>query len=94
MPENSKLGKMAANEIQHWGATLFDFNHVRCMADFGQLQSTSTGRKLAAWTKANGEDHAKEELELVADEEDPKEIFPCDITKLVEDGEMREWMGV
>ena len=48
LPENSKLGKMAANEIQHWGATLFDFHHVRRRADFGGLQSTSTGSKLAA----------------------------------------------
>ena len=63
------------------------------MRDFGGLQSTSTGSKLAVWMKANGEDYAKVELEL-ADEEDPKEIFPCDIAKLVEDAEMRERMGV
>ena len=48
LPENSKLGKMAANEIQHWGATLFDSYHLRRRADFGGLQSTSTGSKLAA----------------------------------------------
>ena len=44
--------------------------------------------------KANGEDYAKEELELADEEEDPKEIFPCDIAKLVEDAEMRERMGI
>ena len=44
--------------------------------------------------KAIGEDCAKEELELADEEEDPKEIFPCDIAKLVEDAEMRERMGV
>ena len=34
LPEDSKTGKMAANGIQHWGATLFDFYHVRRRADF------------------------------------------------------------
>jgi len=92
--ENSKLGKMVANEIQHWGATLFDFYHVRHTPDSGALQTTSTGSKLAAWMKANGEDYAKEELELAEEEEDPKEIFPSDIAKLVEDAEMREQMGI
>jgi len=85
---------MAANEIQHWGATLFDFYHVRHTPDSGALQTTSTGSKLAAWMKANGEDYAKEELELAEEEEDPKVIFPCDIAKLVEDAEMREQMGI
>ena len=58
------------------------------------MQSTSTGSKLVAWTKANGEDYAKEELELADEEEDPKEIFPCDIAKLVEDAELRDRMGI
>ena len=57
LPESdSKLGKMAANGIKHWGATLFDFYHVRRRANFGGLQSTSTGSKLVAWMKANGDD--------------------------------------
>ena len=85
---------MAANEIQHWGAMLFDFYHVRRRAYFGGLQSTSTGSKLVAWMKANGEDHAKEELERADEEEDPKEMFPCDIAKLVEDAGMRDRMGI
>ena len=85
---------MATNEIQHWGATLFDFYHVRRRADFGGLQSTSTGSKLVAWMKANGEDCTKEELDLAEEEEDPKEIFPCDIAKLVGDAELRERMGI
>ena len=63
------------------------------MHDFGGLQSTSTGSKLAAWMKANEEDYAKEELEVADEEEDLKEIFPCDIAKLVEDAEMTERMG-
>ena len=85
---------MAANGIQNWGATLFDFYHVRRRAHFGGLQSTSTGSKLEAWMKANGEDYAKEELELADGEEDPKEIFTCDIAKLVEDAGMRVRMGI
>ena len=64
------------------------------MADFGGSQSTSTGSKLAARMKANGEDYAKEELELADEEEDPNEIFPCNIAKLVEDAELRERMGI
>ena len=93
-PDNSKLGKMTANEIQHWGATLFDFYHVRRMPHFGGLQTTSTGSKLAAWMKANGEDYAEDELELAEQEEDPREIFPCDIVKLVETTENRERTGI
>jgi hypothetical protein len=93
-PGNSKLGKMAANEIQHWGATLFNFYYVRRMPDFGGLQTTSTGSKLAAWMKANGEDYAKDELEFAEEEEDPEEIFPCDIAKLVDTIEMRERTGI
>ena len=85
---------MAANEIQHWGAMLFDFYHVQRTPNFAGLQSTSTLSKLAAWMKANGEDYAKEELEQADEEDDPEEIFPCDIAKLVEDAEMRERMGV
>ncbi|EDR00143.1 uncharacterized protein LACBIDRAFT_314667 [Laccaria bicolor S238N-H82] len=85
---------MAANEIQHWGATLFDFYYVRRMPDFGGLQTTSTGSKLATWMKANGEDYAKDELELAEEEEDPQEIFPCDIVKLVETTENRERTGI
>ena len=61
---------------------------------FGGLQMTSTGSRLAAWMKANGEDYAKEELELADEEEDPKEIFPFDIAKLVEDAELRDRMGI
>ncbi|EDR01050.1 uncharacterized protein LACBIDRAFT_312612 [Laccaria bicolor S238N-H82] len=86
LSENSMLGKMVANEVQHWGATLFDFYHVRRMHNFGGLQLTSTGSK---WMKASREDYTKEELQLVEEEEDLKESFPCDIAKLVEDVEMR-----
>ncbi|EDR01872.1 uncharacterized protein LACBIDRAFT_332840 [Laccaria bicolor S238N-H82] len=68
LSENSMLGKMVANEVQHWGATLFDFYHVRRMHNF-----------------ASREDYTKEELQLVEEEEDLKESFPCDIAKLVED---------
>ena len=85
---------MAANGIPHWGATLFDFHHVRRRANFGGLQSTSTRSKLVAWMKANGEDYAKEELERADEEEDPKEIFTCDNAKLVEDAGMRDRMGI
>ena len=94
LPENNKLGKLAANGIQHWGATLFDFYHVRRRAHFGGLQSTSIGSKLVAWMEANGEDYAKEELERADEGEDPKEIFPSDIAKLVEDAEMRHRIGI
>ena len=58
------------------------------------MPSTSTGSKLVAWTKANGEDYTKEELEWADKEENPKEIFLCDIAKLVGEAGMRDRMGI
>lgn len=83
-PKNSFLGKMTSNNLQLWGATLNDFYYVQRVPEIKNYLSISTGSKLAAWMKANGELHtAADEIEQA--EESPKEEPPCDIAGLVED---------
>jgi hypothetical protein len=82
-PTNSALGKMAPNNAQLWGATLFDFYTVNRLPETKNLVTLSSGSKLAAWMKANGEDYAKNQLEFAEDEDDPHLILPYEITKLI-----------
>ncbi|KAF8955690.1 hypothetical protein BDZ97DRAFT_259558 [Flammula alnicola] len=89
-PDNSLPGKTAPNKLQLWGATLFDFYHVNRIVTIKNLVTTSTGSKLAAWVKAQGEDGyepAKGMLEWAEDEADPEVVEPCDIAQLIQDGE-------
>lgn len=83
--ENSELGKMAPNRAQIWGATLFNFYSVRRIPDLHNLVTFSSGSKLAAWMKANGEDYAKSELEFAEQEPDPYLVHPYPITELIQD---------
>ena len=89
LAENSALGKMAPNNADLWGATLFDFFYVKPLPESKDL-IFSSGSKLAAWMKANGEDHAKNHLEFVENEEDPYLILPYEITRLIQDTDRRE----
>jgi hypothetical protein len=84
-PENSALGKMAPNNSQLWGATLFDFYSTRRFPDIMNLVTFSSGSKLAAWMKANGEHYAKDQLEFAENEEDPHLVLPYEITGLIQD---------
>ena len=82
---DSALGKMAPNtgDIQLWGATLFDFYYVKPPLESKNFPFSS-GSRLAAWMKANGEDYAKKQLEFAETEEDPYLILPYEITGLIQ----------
>ncbi|KAH7919271.1 hypothetical protein BV22DRAFT_1051156 [Leucogyrophana mollusca] len=78
-------GKQAGGGIDLWGATLYDFYHVRRIPDVPHLITISTGSKLARSMRALGElDAARDEIEWADREEAPKEIHPADIGELVE----------
>ena len=78
-------GKMVHNtNVQLWGATLFDFYSVKPLPESIDL-AFSSGSKLAAWMKDNGEDHAKNQLEFAENEDDPYLIPPYEITGLIQD---------
>jgi hypothetical protein len=83
-PENSALGKMAPNKAQLWGATLFNFYSTRRFPDLMNLMTFSSGSKLAAWMKENGEDYAKDQLEFAENEKDPHIVLPYEITGLIQ----------
>ncbi|TFK35285.1 hypothetical protein BDQ12DRAFT_324001 [Crucibulum laeve] len=87
-PENSQLGKMTSNDIQFWGATLWDFYYTHRFPDITGLVTTTTGSKLAKWMRMNGEtEHAQEELAWADMEEDPREVDVYDIAKLIKEAE-------
>ena len=96
---DSAVGKMAPNNIQIWGATLFDFYYVKPLPESMDFPFWS-GSKLAAWMKANGEDYAKKQLKFAENEEDPYLIHPYEITGLIQDtdrweqstGDKRSWI--
>lgn len=78
-------GKVAGNKQRNWGATLDDFYWVQRTAEAPSV-TTMSGSRLAAWMKQIGEvEHAKEEIALAEKEDQPREIFPCDIGRLLED---------
>lgn len=93
-PENSALGKMAPNKAELWGATIFNFYSTRRFPDITNLVTLSSGSKLAAWMKANGEDYAKDQLEFAENEEDPHIVLPYEITELIRDYEIMNTAGM
>lgn len=87
-------GKRAGNGLALWGATLFDFYRVQRFPSVFGLSTISTGSKLAAWMKENGETTTADyEIAWAEREEEPREIYPCDIGKIIPDGEMRIRIG-
>ena len=84
LAESSAPGKMVHNNAQLWGATLFDFYHVKSLPESVDNILLS-GSKLAAWMKANGENYAKNQLEFAKNEDDPYLILPYEITELIQD---------
>ena len=77
---------MAPNNPQlwgGWGATLFDVYSVKPLPESKDL-TYSSGSKLAAWMKANGEDN---QLEFAENEEDRYLILPYEITGLIQDAD-------
>ncbi|KAG2126547.1 hypothetical protein DEU56DRAFT_742871 [Suillus clintonianus] len=76
-------GKEAGNGIDLWGATLYDFYHVRRLPNVQNFITNSSGSRLAKWMRQNGELIAQDELFWADKEEDPKEIPVADIGELI-----------
>ncbi|KAG1822424.1 uncharacterized protein BJ212DRAFT_1213897, partial [Suillus subaureus] len=76
-------GKEAGNGLDLWGATLYDFYHVRRIPNTPNYITNSTGSRLAKWMRQAGELTAKDELYWADKEEDPKEIPVADIGELI-----------
>ncbi|KIJ59032.1 hypothetical protein HYDPIDRAFT_33544 [Hydnomerulius pinastri MD-312] len=73
--ENAIRGKRAGNGLDLWGATLYDFYHVRRVPDLAGFITISTGSKLAAEMKDFSElDAAKDEFAWAEQEEFPREL--------------------
>lgn len=87
-PENSKLGKMAPNRVQFWGATLFDFFYVRRIPDCPYLATISTGSKLWEWMKEEGEHYAKHQMAKAEREPGPELVPPYPIDRLLKEFEV------
>ncbi len=79
-------GKVAGNNQRNWGATLNDFYWVQRIPEVPSGLTRVSGSRLAAWMKETGEvEYAKEEIEWAEVEDQPREIFPCDVGCLLED---------
>src|ERR1700729_2933163 len=77
------------------GATLYDFFSFRRSYQIPNLRTSSTGSKLAAHMRQIGElDWADDEMHWASREEDPVEVPPCDIGKLIKDGEFHVKIGL
>jgi hypothetical protein len=87
-------GKEAGNGLDLWGATLYDFYHVRRLPNVPNYITNSTGSRLAKWMRQVGELTAKDELYWADKEEDPKEIPVADIGELIECYDTRVRLGI
>ncbi|KAF8882003.1 hypothetical protein BD779DRAFT_1544377 [Infundibulicybe gibba] len=88
-------GKETPNGNPLWGASLLDIYKFHRMPDFFGLETTSTGSKLAAMAKENGEvEWAKDEVEKAMMEPDPELILPFDIGKVIPAVEARIRSGL
>ncbi|KAG1739589.1 hypothetical protein EDB19DRAFT_1635754 [Suillus lakei] len=87
-------GKEAANGLDLWGATLYDFYHVRRLPNVPNYITNSTGSRLAKWMRQAGELTAKDELFWADKEEDPKEIPVADIGELIGCYDTRVNLGI
>ncbi|KJA16343.1 hypothetical protein HYPSUDRAFT_58280 [Hypholoma sublateritium FD-334 SS-4] len=82
-------GKVAGNNQPLWGATVLDFFRVQRDPAMPHGSTISTGSKLAAWAHVVDELYAKDELLWAAEEEDPIELLPCDISLIIRDMDHR-----
>ncbi|KAG2338241.1 hypothetical protein BDR05DRAFT_940720, partial [Suillus weaverae] len=87
-------GKEAGNGLDLWGATLYDFYHVRRLPTVENYITNSTGSRLAKWMRQVGELTAKDELYWADKEEDPKEIPVADIGELIGCYDTRVRLGI
>ena len=90
IPSPLPLGKQVPNGHPTWGSTVSDFYYVNRFASIPGYRTVTSGSKLAAWAREVGElDWAVDELDQADQEEDPKEVPPCDIAMLIRDHEWR-----
>ena len=83
-----KRGKEAPNGLDLWGATLCDFYRVKRIPSCSNDLTVSTGSMLAASMRELGEiEWAGDEIALADEEQEPHEVFPYDIGKLIRDME-------
>ncbi|KAG2749435.1 hypothetical protein P692DRAFT_20953361 [Suillus brevipes Sb2] len=87
-------GKEAGNGLDLWGATLYDFYHVRRLPNVPNYITNSTGSRLAKWMRQVGELTAKDELYWADKEENPKEIPVADIGELISCFDTRVRLGI
>ena len=83
-------GKKTPNGLEMWGSTRLDFYTVALSEKQPNVVISSSGSKLAAWMKANGEDKygpATVLMRRAETEEESELIYPCDIAQLIKDGE-------
>ena len=80
---------MAPNGLDLWGATLYDFYRVKRDPSLNFL-TVSTGSVIAASMRALGEiEWARNEIAWADEEQEPHEVFPYDIGKLIHDMERK-----
>lgn len=87
-------GKTTSNGVL-WGATLLDFFRVCRIPEVQNFLTLTTGSKMAAWMKKNGEEECSaEEMAWAEMEGDPREVPPCSIAILIEPMDMQiAWGG-
>ncbi|KAF8835880.1 hypothetical protein BDN67DRAFT_974824 [Paxillus ammoniavirescens] len=87
-------GKEAGNGLDLWGATLYDFYHVRRIPSSIHGLTISTGSKLAKVMEALGElEAAKDEIAWAEREEEPKEIPAYDPAEAIKCYETQVHLG-
>ncbi|KZV77142.1 hypothetical protein PENSPDRAFT_621469 [Peniophora sp. CONT] len=86
--EHPEYGKRTSNGCVMWGETLWDFYWVQRMPENKHWMSVTTGSRLADWMRSLGElEPAANLMEWADSEGDPKQIFPCDVGRLIRDRE-------
>ncbi|KIJ61098.1 hypothetical protein HYDPIDRAFT_31609 [Hydnomerulius pinastri MD-312] len=94
LPFAELKGKSTPNGFA-WGATLYDFYHVRRLPALPGAIAMMPGSKLAKVMKELGElETAKDELEWAEAEADPREVPVTDMAELVEAYERRANIGM
>ncbi|PFH48330.1 hypothetical protein AMATHDRAFT_196740 [Amanita thiersii Skay4041] len=95
LPQLTRPGKMAGNELQLWGSTLLSFYFVYRSPGMMHLMTRSSATKLSAFTSAHDEvQFAQTELQWARREPDPHRIEPYSVAELIRDQELRIRMGL
>lgn len=85
-------GKMTSNGNYQWGATLLDFFSTNRVPIEPKFILSTSGSRLASFARRIGEKECawcQEELDWADAEEDPKELSPVDIGKLIEAADLQ-----